>query len=167
MGCQRPPLPSRHQLPCRSMRPQASSHHMRMSHTGQNTHPPGGGEGGGKGSGGWGREHAASRVDHQYVGKNGQSAPERADEAAKRELTQALIHGKRGPHAWALGDCGTLGRYPSTHTPHRTPHTRTLGQHIGGERGHPPAQGPHQQSVSRETKGRAVGGGGSRRSWSQ
>ena len=56
--------------------------HAHVTHGTQNTHPPGGGEGGGKGSGGWGREHAASRVDHQYVGKNGQSAPERADGAA-------------------------------------------------------------------------------------
>ena len=66
-------------------------------------------------------------------------------------LTQALEHGRWGPHTWALGDCCTLGRCPSTHTPHTTPHAHTLGQHIGYEEGHPPTQGPHQQSMSRET----------------
>ena len=66
-------------------------------------------------------------------------------------LTQALEHGRWGPHTWALGDCCTLGRCPSTHTPHTTPPAHTLGQHIGNEEGHPPTQGPHQQSMSRET----------------
>ena len=83
---------------------------------------------------------------------NRESAPERADGAAKCELTQALVHGRRGPHTWALGDCCILGRCPTTHTPHTTPHAHTLRQHIGYERGHPPTQGPHQQSVSRETR---------------
>ena len=40
VGHQRPPLPSHHQLPCGSMRSRASSRHMRMSHTGPNTHTP-------------------------------------------------------------------------------------------------------------------------------
>ena len=41
-GTRSVPPQTRHQLPCGSMRTQASPHHMRMSHTGPNTHPPGG-----------------------------------------------------------------------------------------------------------------------------
>ena len=150
-GHQKPPLPSRHQLPCSSIRAHSSSHHMRMSHTGPDTHPPVG-RGGAVGSGEDGGENMQRAASATSTWANRESAPERADGAAKCELTQALVHGRRGPHTWALGDCCILGRCPTTHTPHTTPHAHTLRQHIGYERGHPPTQGPHQQSVSRETR---------------
>ena len=131
------------------MRSRASSHHMRMSHTGPNTHPPEGRGGGARGAGDGGEnvQRAVSAASEKKRQPR-QSAPKGAGDPG---LTQALAHGRRGPHTWALGDCCTLGRCPSTHTPHTTPHAHTLGQHIGYEEGHPPTQGPHQQSMSRET----------------
>ena len=120
----------------------------------------------GRGEWGTGRERAASRVSRQ-----------------REEKTASIVCSHGSWWSWADAGAGAWQTGPShvgtgrlrhtramsvhTHTPHTTPHAHTLGQHIGYEGGHPPTQGPHQQSVSRETKSRAVGGGGSRRSWSQ
>ena len=122
--------------------------HAHVTHGTKHTHTRGA-RGWGEGSGGGGEnvQRAVSAASEKKRQPR-QSAPKGAGDPG---LTQALAHGRRGPHTWALGDCCTLGRCPSTHTPHTTPHAHTLGQHIGYEEGHPPTQGPHQQSMSRET----------------
>ena len=139
VGHQRPPLPSHHQLPCGSMRSRASSRHMRMSHTGPNTHPPTHqrGEGVGRGERGTGERTCSEPRRPPAKGKSASTVCVPNKGAGDPVLTQVLEHGRRGPHTWALGDCCTLGRCPSTHTPHTTPHAHTLGQHIGYEEGHP------------------------------
>ena len=109
------------------------------------------GEGVGRGERGMGERTCSEPRRPPAKGKSASTVCVPNKGAGDPVLTQALEHGRRGPHTWALGDCCTLGRCPSTHTPHTTPHAHTLGQHIGYEGGHPPTQGPHQQSMDCET----------------
>ena len=97
---------------------------MRMSHMGPNTHPPGGGEGGGEGSGGWGREHAASRVGHQYEGKMGSLLPR---ERMKLRSVNSRRHWYMADEALTRGHWATAAHSGDTHphTHHTAHHTHT------------------------------------------
>ena len=130
------------------MRTQASSRHMRMSHTGPNTHPPGGGKGGGEGSGGWGKR-ACSEPCPPPTKRQIESWPprERRSCSGRRWLKWQT----RPSHVGTGRLRHTRAKSVHTHIPHHTPHAHTLGQHIGYEGGHPPTQGPHQQSMDCET----------------
>ena len=120
-------LPSPHATNCHAVAYEPTRRRTTCAcHTRDQTHTHQWGErGSGVGSGGDGGENMQRAASATSTWANRESAPERADGAAKCELAQALVHGRRGPHAWALGDCCKLGRCPSTHTPHTTPHPRT------------------------------------------